>query len=260
MQSERTPLVPVDTLAFQLYSARFMTQGLEAQFALIAGLGYRRVEAYAALLDDPDRLRGLLDRHGMTMPTIHVGLDRLRDDPRAAAKACRALGVEVIFAPAPPPAERGTSGAGWRALGRELAAIGEAVTGEGVDFGWHNHDWEFARAADGTSHLDAMFAEAPDLLWEVDAAWILRAGADPLAEIIRRHGRVIAAHIKDRAPAGECADEDGWADPGHGTMDWPVLLAALRDAGARYFVVEHDRPNDVARFARRARDAVAGWG
>ena len=64
---------------------------------------------------------------------------------------------------------------------------------------------------------------------------------------------------RDIASAGENKDEDGWADPGYGTMDWPALRAAMREAGVSLFVAEHDKPNDVARFARRARATVASW-
>ena len=58
--------------------------------------------------------------------------------------------------------------------------------------------------------------------------------------------------MKDIAPAGENADEDGWADVGHGVIDWPGLYGQLRKTPATCYVMEHDKPNDVARFARRS--------
>ena len=42
-------------------------------------------------------------------------------------------------------------------------------------------------------------------------------------------------------------------------MDWAALRAAMTEAGVSLFVAEHDKPNDVARFARRARETVASW-
>ena len=149
--------------------------------------------------------------------------------------------------------------AGWRKLGRELAGIGRIVNGEGLKFAWHNHHWEYGRAAGGSPFLDLMFEEAPDLLWEADLAWIVRGGAEPAAELARHRARLCAVHVKDLAPAGQALDEDGWADPGHGTLDWKALLAAMHEAGVTLFVVEHDKPSDAARFARRARDEVASW-
>jgi sugar phosphate isomerase/epimerase len=248
---------PIDGLSFQLYSARSM-EPLETQFELLAGLGYKHVEPFGGLLAESDRLKRLLEKHSITAPSCHVGLDRLRADAKAAVQLCRGLGVDIIFAPAPPQNERGGAEKEWRAIGKELAAIGKIVTGEGLKFGWHNHHWEYAKAG-GKTYLDMMFEEAPDLLWEADVAWIVRGGADPVSEIGRYANRIVAAHIKDLAPSGQCLDEDGWADPGHGTLDWPKLVAALKAANVKHFVVEHDKPNDVARFAKRAYDTVASW-
>ena len=248
---------PIDGLSFQLYSARFL-QPLEAQFELLAGLGYKMVEPFGGLLGDPDKLKGLLDKHHMSAPTCHVGMDRLRADANAAVSLCKGLGVHTLIAPAPMPDERDMPEAGWARLGRELNAIGKIVNGEGLKFGWHNHHWEYGKAGSKT-FLDILFEEAPDMLWEADLAWIVRGDADPVQELARYHARLCAVHVKDIAPAGQALDEDGWADPGHGTLDWKALLAAMHKAKVKLFVVEHDKPNDTARFARRARDEVAKW-
>lgn len=59
--------------------------------------------------------------------------------------------------------------------------------------------------------------------------------------------------MKDIAPEGECEDEDGWADVGTGTMDWKAIMDAVRTrTNTRFFVMEHDKPNDHERFARRS--------
>ena len=249
---------PIDALSFQLYSARKL-EPLEKQFELLAGLGYKRVEPFGGLLGDAPRLKGLLDRHGMTAPSCHVGMDRLRADVGAAVRLCKDLRVATIFAPAPLIGERDGGEAGWRALGKELAAIGKAVNREGLAFGWHNHHWEYGKAADGRTYLDVMFAEAPELVWQADLAWIRRGGGDPARELERHASRVVSCHIKDIAPRGQCLDEDGWADPGHGVLDWNALQAAMKEASVHLFVVEHDKPNDVARFARRAHETVSSW-
>lgn len=249
---------PLDRLSIQLYSARFL-EPLAAQFELLAGLGYTRVEPFGGLFNDVPELRRLLARHAMTAPTAHVGLDRLRADAKAATAMCRDIGVTTIFSPAPPMGEREGGEDHWRAIGRELNAIGKVVTGEGLRFGWHNHHWEYGKTAGGKTYLECMFEEAPDLLWEADLAWIVRGGGDPVAELEKHKGRVVACHIKDLAPMGENADEDGWADPGHGIMDWENLVAAMKAANVELYVAEHDKPNDVARFARRARETVATW-
>jgi sugar phosphate isomerase/epimerase len=123
----------------------------------------------------------------------------------------------------------------------------------GLTFGWHNHDFEFATLAGGETPMQVLLDEAPQISWEADIAWIVRGGADPFDWIARHGKRLTAVHVKDIAPAGTAEAEDGWADVGHGTVDWTALLAAL-DAGspARLYIMEHDNPADVARFASRS--------
>jgi sugar phosphate isomerase/epimerase len=147
---------------------------------------------------------------------------------------------------------RPTDGAGWRALGARLQNAGAPVVAAGLKFGWHNHDFEFVALPDGTIPQTALFEGGPDLAWEMDVAWVVRGGSDPLAWIDAHKTRIIAAHVKDIAPVGQNTDEDGWADVGHGTVNWGAIMPALRAIGVENFVMEHDNPSDHARFARRA--------
>ena len=59
-------------------------------------------------------------------------------------------------------------------------------------------------------------------------------------------------HVMDVAAPGAGLDEKGFADLGHGVMDWQRLWDASVDAGAQLMVVEHDLPSDWRRFARRS--------
>src|SRR4029078_11922974 len=58
---------PINGLSFQLYSARTV-EPLEAQFELLAGLGYKKVEPFGGLFGDPQKLKSQLERHGMSAP------------------------------------------------------------------------------------------------------------------------------------------------------------------------------------------------
>lgn len=96
------------------------------------------------------------------------------------------------------------------------------------------------------------------LAWEADIAWIVRGGGDPFEWIAQHGNRISSVHVKDIALEGHCVDEDGWEDVGHGTMDWKGLMAALRATPATLYVMEHDKPNDHERFARRSIAAARG--
>ena len=242
-------------IGYQLYSSRNFGPLAETLSAL-ADLGYSEVEGYGALFASPEALKGLgsdMRAVGLTMPTGHFGLDMVEKEPGRVIDIAGELGISAVFVPYLDAAQRPADAAGWQAFGRRLEAAGAPLAEAGLAFGWHNHDFEFAGSAERPPLHDILDA-APALAFEFDVAWCVRAGADPLKVIDRYGDRIVAAHVKDIAPAGTCLDEDGWADVGQGTMDWRKLVAALRATACRHLVMEHDNPSDDMRFARRSID------
>jgi sugar phosphate isomerase/epimerase len=65
--------------------------------------------------------------------------------------------------------------------------------------------------------------------------------------------------VKDLAAEGQLVDEDGWADVGHGIMNWAALLPVMQETSADVWVLEHDNPSDDARFASKSIAAVKSW-
>lgn len=242
------------TFNYQLYSSR--NHGpLAETLKMVAQAGYGGVEGYGALfagLDDAGlaAFRADLDANGLKMPTGHFGLDMIEGDCARVLKIAKALGIEAVYCPFIMPDDRPTDADGWRAFGARLAKAGAPITAAGLHFGWHNHDFEFKPLPGGVLPIECLFEAAPDLEWEADIAWVVRGGGDAFVWIERMANRISAVHVKDIAPTGEKADEDGWADVGAGTLPWPALMEALRKTGARHFVMEHDKPSDDARFAR----------
>ncbi|MGP9805400.1 sugar phosphate isomerase/epimerase family protein [Paracoccus sp. NSM] len=244
-------------LSLQLYSARDAGP-LADVLRLLADLGFDAVEGYGGVFGDLSALQGLLAETGLAMPSLHVALDLVESDPDQVARIAEATGAGVVFAPHLTPEQRPQDAVGWAAIADRLAAAHAAMAERGLRFGWHNHDFEFVPLPDGQVPMQIILDRAPMIEWEADIAWIIRGGADPLDWIARHGPRITAAHFKDIAPTGECGDEDGWADPGTGIMDWPAIIAALRThARVEWLVAEHDRPADFDRFARQAARAWA---
>ncbi len=238
-------------ISYQLYSSREFPPLIET-LKMLKDLGYSQVEGYGGVYGDPATLKSALAEAGLSMPSGHFGIDMLEGEPDKALEIAAAAGMRAVYCPFLMPDDRPGDAAGWRAFGERLQAAGKPFRAAGLDFGWHNHNFEFETLEDGSVPLEHIFEGGPDLSWEADIAWVVRGGADPL-DWIRRYGdRITAVHVKDIAPAGECADEDGWADVGHGTMDWAGIWAALRGTNAGIFIMEHDKPNDHRRFATRS--------
>lgn len=247
--------------SYQLYSSRNFPP-LSDTLQMLAAAGYAAVEGYGSLYADAasvDAMAAGLAATGLKMPTAHFGLDMLEGDPAGAVSVARRLGIERIYCPWVHPDQRPTTAQGWRDFGARLERAGAPIRAAGLGFGWHNHDFEFVPLPDGTLPMAALLEGGPALEWEMDVAWVIKGNADPAAWIAAERGRITAAHVKDIAPQGENRDEDGWADVGHGTVDWKTLLGQLRGAGVAHLVIEHDNPSDHARFARRSLAAVKGY-
>jgi sugar phosphate isomerase/epimerase len=243
-------------LSLQLYSAR-LAGSLEAQLTSVTEAGFTHVEPYQGLYED-GRLPALLAAHGLSAASGHFDLAVLEAEPERVIAIARSLGMSLIVAPWLEPEERPTDTAGWRALGRRLTAVGDRLRGEGFDFAWHNHDFEFQPLADGALPIEIL-AEDAALNFELDLAWIARADADPVLWLDRLSGRIAAFHVKDIAPAGENLEEEGWADVGAGILPWATLWTQAIAAGARLAIAEHDLPSDFDRFARRSAAAMRSF-
>ena len=241
-------------ISYQLYSSRNFPP-LSDTLNMLAQAGYEGAEGFGGLYADKAGLTDLaagLKVNGLKMISGHFGLDQIEDTPDWAIEVAQTLGMQTVIVPWLHPDMRPTTGKGWHDLGARLQKAGAPIRAAGLDFGWHNHDFEFIKTADGAVPQTALFEGGPDLKWEMDVAWVVRGGADPLVWIKEHAGRIVAAHVKDIAPKGENLAEDGWADVGHGVVDWQAIMPALRAIGVANFVMEHDNPADHARFAARS--------
>jgi sugar phosphate isomerase/epimerase len=240
-----------DILSIQLYTLRSLGD-LDRVLDIVKQARYGHVETVGSHLDDAENVRAKLDARELKVSSSHVSLAALRERLALVAQACHTLGFEQLFMPAVPPEQRQGDAPFWRALGRELGKLAERLRDEGITLGYHNHNWELAPKEGGKTALELLFegTEGSPLAWQVDIAWLVRAGADPKAWMERYRDRVISAHVKDIAPPGQNVGQDGWADVGAGVLDWRDLWRAAREAGAKWMVVEHDKPADPAETAR----------
>lgn len=113
----------------------------------------------------------------------------------------------------------------------------EACDKAGLQFAYHNHDAEF-RPVDGKIPY-ALFLEETSVQMELDVAWCLKGGQDPLALFNQYPGRFPLWHLKDTDAAFNTI-----LPVGEGTIDFVRVFEARKKAGLTYFFVEHDMPKD----------------
>jgi len=244
-------------LSMQLFSARNIE--LQSALQIVSEAGYRSVEAYGANFDDSEAFAHGLKTNGLRLTSCHVGIDLLENSLGETMERLSSFGTNHVVCPFLLPDSRPTDKAGWVQFADRLSRINESLVDNGFSFAWHNHDFEFNRMADGSMPMQVILESAPNIHWEIDIGWIVRAGLNP-EHWLQNHGkRISAVHLKDVAAQNECLDEDGWADVGHGTIAWSELLADLKQTSAKLFIVEHDNPADFSRFAKNSFASISGW-
>jgi sugar phosphate isomerase/epimerase len=113
----------------------------------------------------------------------------------------------------------------------------EVCKKSGIQFGYHNHDFEFV-TLEGQTPYDFLLKETdPKLVqMELDLYWISFAGKDPVAYFKKHPGRFPLWHVKDMEKSGERS----FTEVGNGSINFQRLFDAKKTAGLKHFFVEQD--------------------
>lgn len=121
-----------------------------------------------------------------------------------------------------------------------LSNAGEIAKKAGLTLCYHNHEAEFKKIGDKTPYEIFLTEINGDILkFELDLAWVSKAGVDPVELFQKYKGRFPLVHVKDfdinfinLMPVGE------------GIIDFKRILDKAKTGGIKHFFVEHDMPKD----------------
>lgn len=237
-------------IAAQMYTLRDAGT-LDEQFAILNRAGVSNIETVDMQKTSAAELKALVEKHKLAVISSHVPIARLRSELDAVITEQKTVGNTMVTMPYLLPEQRPTDAAGWEALGKELGGYAEKLKAAGLGMAYHNHDFELAQF-DGKTALEIILAAAgPNLVSELDVAWVSRAGLNPAEFLNTLNGRLFAIHAKDNAPAGTAEDERGFAIIGTGVLDWATILPAAKKAGAKWYILEHDMPRNAEEVVTR---------
>jgi sugar phosphate isomerase/epimerase len=230
-------------LGVQLYTVRQQAErDLPAVLEAVRKIGYTEVETYWDIYGHPAaELRRMIEDHGLKVPSGHFNYDGLEGKIDYA----KTLGVEYVICPMLPESMWMTLD-GYKQAADQFNLWGEKVHKAGMQFGFHNHNYEFRRFEDTTGYETLMKRCDPKLVCiEMDCYWITQAGGDPM-EMFQRYGsRIKLLHLKDRKPGFpptqvKDAAAEHFTEVGAGTVRWAPILAAAEKNGVKHFFVERD--------------------
>lgn len=231
------------SLGAQLYTVRQdAARDLPAVLEAVRKIGYTEVETYWDIYAHPPaELRRMINDHGLTAPSGHFdygGLDSKID-------YAKSLGVQYVICPILPESMWLTLD-GYKRAADQFNIWGETIHQGGMQFGFHNHNYEFRRFGDITGFETMMSRCDPKLVCiEMDCYWITQAGRDPL-QMFRQYGnRIKLLHLKDRKPGFPTsqmkdAAAEHFTEVGAGTIHWQEILAVAAKNGVKHLFVERD--------------------
>jgi sugar phosphate isomerase/epimerase len=227
----------LDKVGVQLYSVRdLMEKDFEGTLAKVAAIGYGEVEFAGLFNHSPQEVRTILDRNGLSAPSSHVPYKDIENDLPKSLETGHTLGQSYIVCPFIDENMRTPDG--WKRITDTFNRAGEASKQAGIQFAYHNHDFEF-KPAEGQMPYDILLKNTdPNLVkMEMDLFWITKAKQDPLTYFSRYPGRFLLVHVKDMKKNGEMTEV------GSGSIAFKKIFADSK-AGIQHYFVEHDNPKD----------------
>ena len=241
-------------LGLQLYTIRdAMTADTPGSLKKVSDMGYK----YLELADynngkfygyEPMEFKKLVSDLGMEILSSHTqveGAGVTLDNAKKMAEDHAKIGTKYCIQPWIVEEMR-TTIASYQRMAENWNKVGSVMKEFGMQFGYHNHNFEFATVEGKIPYFDVMMAELDKELvtMELDLFWVSKAGQNPIELINKYPGRFQLFHLKDmftsQAPFFEVIKDD-IAPVGAGVINFKEILAMKDVAGMKYRIVEQDQ-------------------
>jgi sugar phosphate isomerase/epimerase len=257
----------------QLYSVRdFLPKDFSGTLQQLGAMGYREVEAAGYFGHSATDVKQAMTSAGLKCVSAHYPMPQLQQSLDDILKFGSELGLSYIICSSPmahgvpPAAGKNWVGAveamdqdGWKWNVDELNRIGERVSREGIQFGYHNHYAEF-HEHDGFLPYDLLLKGTdPKLVTlEMDCGWVVIGGHKPEEYLTKYSERYSMLHIKEFKLEGwKPGMEPVSTEMGRGSIDYASIFAAAKKASLRHIFVEQEAFPDMP--AMDALKADADW-
>lgn len=247
-------------IGLQLYTVReAVAKDLAGTLKAIADVGYREVELAGIPAKSATELRALLNDCGLTAPSMHASMADLQDGLQERIEYAKALGTEYLVCAFPWTADArfrtipnqavmsiasGITLDDWKWNAEQLNKIGAAAKQAGLRCGYHNHNMEFRSYGDVVAYDELLRLTDPSLVtMEMDLAWVVTAGADPVKYLKKHADRISLLHVKEvRKDLRVTADrlQSQTTEVGSGRIDWKRLFKTMDAQRIRHYFVEQE--------------------
>ena len=239
-------------LALQLYTIRdAMEKDVILALTQVAKAGYTKIELanYANgkfYGFTPAEFKKITADLGLNPFSSHTQVEAqgiTLDNANQMADDHAALGVAYCIQPW--VVEEARNIASYEKMVADLNKVGKIMKEKGIQFGYHNHNFEFNTLEGKVPYFDILMPgfDKDLVTMELDLFWTIKAGHNPVDLFNKYPGRFQILHMKDaytsEAPFFEPKSVD-MAPVGAGIIDFKPILAAKEIAGMKHLVVEQD--------------------
>jgi sugar phosphate isomerase/epimerase len=240
-------------VGLQLYTIRdAMTADALGSLKKVSELGYKNVEL-ANYADGkfygfaPAEFKKIVSDLGMEIISSHTSVEAAGITLESAKKMAddhAAMGVKYCVQPWVEEVNRNIES--YKKMIADWNEVGKVMKEVGIQFGYHNHNFEFKPTEDGLIPYYDIFMKEMDaslITMELDMYWATKAGQDPVEMFNKYPGRFQLFHFKDMsqqsAPFYDVIKDD-ITSVGSGLIDFKRIWAARETAGMKYMFVEDD--------------------
>jgi sugar phosphate isomerase/epimerase len=219
---------------------------LDGTLKELAGWGFERIEmcspagyarfGFGPLAQmQPAALRDRIHAAGLGCASCHFGFTELRDHLDERLAFAKELGLrQMIIATFGVPKDAKMTD--WMHAVDEANKLGERTQKEGIQLGFHNHDFEFQKIDGELIYDKLMGAFDPKFVKMQFQVSVISLGYRAADYFEKYPGRFISIHLQDWSPT-----EKKEVALGQGEVDWKRLWAAAAKSGAQNYFVETER-------------------
>ncbi len=260
-------------VGLQLYSVReFLPKDYEGTLRQLGAMGYQECEAAGFFNHTAADVKQAMAQAGLHCVSAHYSMIQLQQSLDDIVRFGSELGLSYIICASPmvrtsnPAAAKNWVAAmesmdqdGWKWNAEQMNRIGERMSGEGIQFGYHNHFIEF-HEHDGFLPYDLLLRETdPKLVtMEMDCGWVVIGGQKPEDYLTRYAERYSMLHIKEfRLEGWQPGMAPVSTEMGRGSIDYASIFAAAKKARIKHIFVEQEQFPDMP--AMEALKVDADW-
>ena len=232
-----TKMRKLSTIGLQLYTVRReLEKDFEGSLAKVAALGFGEVEFAGYFNRTPQQVKAVLAKNSLAAPSVHVLAAGLRNNLQQTIDAAKTIGHQYVVCAYLLPDER-KSLDDYKRLIELFNDAGGQLKKAGLQFCYHNHDFEFA-PIDGKVPYDLILSgtDPKTVKMELDLYWIAKAGQSPLKYFSAHPGRFPLVHVKDM----DATPKGFFTEVGRGTINFREIFADSTKAGIKHYFVEQD--------------------